>query len=135
MLVGDVVAARLLPPPTRERLLVAFVVLLGAPLVLLALPLPVAAVAVVLSCSGMGFAYGLSVARRFRDAVPEDRRGQAFSLLRTGLMTCQGLGPALFGGLAELVPTAAVIAAGGVATVLAGVALHRTRAPEPELVG
>ncbi|TDQ05964.1 MFS transporter [Labedaea rhizosphaerae] len=125
MLVGDVVAARLLAPATRERLLVAFVVLLGAPLVLLAAPLPPTIAGVALVCSGAGFAYGLSVQRRFRDAVPPDRRGQAFGLLSTGLMTCQGLGPALCGGLSTVVAAPVLIAAAGVATVLMGLTMRR----------
>ena len=124
MLIGDVVAGRLLAPATRERLLVAFVMLLGAPLVVLAAPLPPAVAAVALVCSGMGFAYGLSVQRRFRDAVPPESRGQAFGLLSTGLMTCQGIGPALCGGLSTVVAAPLLIAGAGAATVLMGLKMR-----------
>jgi hypothetical protein len=68
--------------------------------------------------TGFGFGFGMGVQRRFRDAVPEEVRGQAFSLLSTGLMTLQGVGPAVFGLAAEVIPVGVVMAAGGVATVL-----------------
>ena len=68
--------------------------------------------------TGFGFGYSMGVQRRFRDAVPEDVRGQAFGLLSTGLMTLQGVGPAVFGLVAEVVPVGVAMAAGGVATIL-----------------
>ncbi|ALG10423.1 MFS transporter [Kibdelosporangium phytohabitans] len=128
MLIGDVVAARLIAPQTRERLLVAFIMLLGAPLTVLVLPLPLAVTAIALVCSGTGFAYGLSVQRRFRDAVPTHHRGQAFGLLSTGLMTCQGLGPAICGALSTMLTAPTVIAAAGAATVLMSLTAHRAAA-------
>ena len=118
MMLGDVAVARLLAPATRERLVVPLVALLGVPLLAFAAQprLPVAAVLLILA--GAGYAYSLGLQRRFLDAVPEPRRGHAFGLLAAGAMTCQGLGPVLFGLLAEAVSIGAAIALAG-ATVLA----------------
>ncbi|MHA6765459.1 MFS transporter [Streptacidiphilus sp. PAMC 29251] len=118
MLIGDLVAGRLLRPPTRERLVVPLVALMGLPLVGFATgPGPVAAAGLLLLC-GLGFAYGLGLQRPFLDALPEDGQGQAFGLLGSGNMTLQGLGPACFGVLAAATGTGGAMALAGVAAVL-----------------
>jgi hypothetical protein len=121
MLIGNLAVARLLAPATRERLVPVLVAVLGAPLVGFALglgPVPLGALLVV---TGAGFGYGLGVQRQFRDAVPHEVRGQAFGLMSTGLMTLQGVGPALFGLATEVVPVGVAMALGGVATVLTAI--------------
>ena len=48
-------------------------------------------------------------------------RGQGFALMSTGLMTLQGVGPMVIGGLAETIPIGMAIAAAGIGTlVIAG---------------
>ena len=118
MILGNLVMARLLSPATRERVVPALVALLGLPLLGFALDLGTVALGALLVVTGFGFGYSMGVQRRFRDAVPEDVRGQAFGLLSTGLMTLQGVGPAVFGLVAEVVPVGVAMAAGGVATIL-----------------
>ena len=118
MILGNLVMARLLSPATRERVVPALVALLGLPLLGFALDLGTVALGALLVVTGFGFGYSMGVQRRFRDAVPEDVRGQAFGLLSTGLMTLQGVGPAVFGLVAEVVPVGVAMAAGGVATML-----------------
>jgi predicted MFS family arabinose efflux permease len=118
MFLGNFVVARLLSPATRERAVPLLVALLGLPLVGFAFDLGMVALGALLVVTGFGFGFGMGVQRRFRDAVPEEVRGQAFSLLSTGLMTLQGVGPAVFGLAAEVIPVGVVMAAGGVATVL-----------------
>jgi predicted MFS family arabinose efflux permease len=125
MIAGDVVVGRLVRPATRERLVTALVVVLGAPLLGLIADLPVAVVAALLAVTGTGFAYGLGLQRRFLDVLPAHTRGQAFGLLSSGLMTVQGLGPVVFGLLAEVLPVGTVIGLAGVSTVLTAVAMHR----------
>ena len=121
-------SARLLAPSVRERAVPLLVALLGLPLVGFAFALGMVALGALLVVTGFGFGYGLGVQRRFRDAVPEEVRGQAFALLSTGLMTLQGVGPAVFGLAAEVVPVGVAMAAGGVATVLtAGWIAHGDR--------
>jgi predicted MFS family arabinose efflux permease len=125
MLVGDVVVGRFFGPGQRERLFVPLLVLLGAPLVAVAAGLPLAVLVGLLVLSGCGFAYSLTVQRRFLDAVPEDARGHAYALLSTGLMTVQGLGPVVFGAVSELTGTSAAIGLAGVATLVAAAVLAR----------
>ncbi|MFC7534630.1 MFS transporter [Actinoplanes sp. GCM10030250] len=117
MIVGDFVVGRFVRSTTRERLTVPLMAVLGAPLVLLAFSLPLVLVAVLLMISGVGFAYGLGLQRRFLYAVAEPERGLAFGLLATGAMTLQGVGPVIFGTLTEAVSTSTAIALAGVATV------------------
>lgn len=119
MLLGSFTVGRFLRPAVRERLLVPLIVLTGLPLFAFAVDgLPITVYAVLLVISGSGFAYGLAVQRRFRDAVPDAVRGQAFGLMSTGLMTLQGMGPVLAGTVAEVVPIGVTIALTGVATVV-----------------
>jgi predicted MFS family arabinose efflux permease len=126
MLIGNVVVGRLVSPAARDRLVPALVALMGVPCLVFpaALPWPVIGAAMIVA--GFGFTFSLAVQRRFRDAIPPDRRGQAFSLLSTGLMTAQGLCPALAGLVAESVPTADVVAGLGVLTLLTALVLHFT---------
>lgn len=129
MLVGDLVIGRLVRPARRERLFMPLVALLGGPLVGLAADPPLPVVALLLATSGCGFAYALTLQRRFLEAVPSQQRGHAFALLGTGLMTAQGAGPVLFGGLSEVVGVGVAIAAAGTATVVTGAALRRAIRP------
>jgi predicted MFS family arabinose efflux permease len=121
MIVGDLVVARLLRPATRERLTVPLIGLLGMPLIGFFFDIEPALGGALLFLTGCGFAYSIGLQGRFLEAVPEDVRGQSFTLMSTGLMTLQGMGPLAFGGLAELIPIGSAIAAAGVATL--GVAL------------
>jgi MFS family permease len=124
MLAGDLVVGRFVRPATRERLVVPLVGVLGVPLLAIAADPPFAVTAALLAVTGIGFAYGLGIQRRFLDAVPEERRGQAFGLLSSGLMTLQGVGPAVFGALAEVTPIRYAVALAGAATVTTAVALR-----------
>jgi predicted MFS family arabinose efflux permease len=125
MIVGNVVIGRLTAPSRQERLVPVLVALMGLPCLAfplgLAWPVPAAALVVV----GVGFTFLLGLQRRFRDAIPATVRGQAFGLLATGLMTAQGLLPAVAGLIAAAVPTAVVIAALGGATMLVAVVLTK----------
>ena len=122
MLAGDLMVSRLLRPATRERIAPLLIAMLGAPLTLLAArPAQPVAIAL-LAVSGFGLSYLLGLQRPFLDAVPEEARGQAFTLLSTGMMTLQGLGPLVLGLAAEALGTGPVIAAAGAAIVLVALA-------------
>jgi len=125
MLVGDVIVGRLVRPPVRERLVVPLVLLVGLPLMVFALNPPLLAPAALLLLSGAGSPYSLGLSRPYLDAVPDRLRGQSFGLLSTGLMTVQGIGPAVAGGLAELVRIAPAMGLAGAAGVACGTVLHR----------
>ncbi|SDT35256.1 MFS transporter [Actinoplanes derwentensis] len=127
MLVGEFVVGRFLRPSLRERLAAPLVVVLGAPLLLLLLSPPLPLVVALLVFAGTGFAYSLGLQREFLEAAPETRRGQVFALLSTGMMALQGVGPLLFGALAELTTPATAIATAGAATTLVAVTIQRAR--------
>ncbi len=129
MLVGDLLVARLVPPALRERLTPWLALVPGAPLLFYALhpgPLPAA---LLLALAAAGFAYQLGLARRFLDAVPVERRGQALGLATTGTMVSQGLAVAGAGALAEVFTPAVAMAVAGVASLGAALALWRTLRP------
>jgi predicted MFS family arabinose efflux permease len=117
MFAGDLVVGRFLAPRTRERLVAPLVGLLGLPLIALAAAAPPLAALGLLLVAGFGFAYKLGLQRAFLDALPQERRGQAFGLLTSGLMTAQGVGPAVFGALATVTGAGAAIALAGTATI------------------
>ena len=123
MIAGDFAAGRLLRPATRERLTIPLMMVAGLPLAAFAAgpPLPVAAG--LLAVAGVGPAYILGIQRRFLDAVPAPVLGQAFGLLSTGLMTCQGAGPALFGAVAEITSAGGAMALAGAAIIVTALGL------------
>ena len=125
MFVGNLVVARLLTQERRERLMPALAGLLGVPLLAFAFDVGFVAACALLAVTGFGFAYGLGLQQRFVDAVPADRGGQAFGLMSTGLMTLQGVGPAVFGLLTEAMPVGPTMALGGVAAVLVAIWIGR----------
>ncbi|WP_306204191.1 MFS transporter [Actinoplanes sp. RD1] len=129
MLLGDLVIARFVAPAWRERLTPWLAVLLGAPLIAYAGNPGLTLAAAVLTVATFGSAYQLGLARRFLEAVPDDRRGQAFGLATTGIMVAQGLAVAAAGALAELVPPGMAIATAGACSAIAALALHRTLRP------
>jgi predicted MFS family arabinose efflux permease len=121
MLIGDLVVARLLTPRVRERLVIPLIAVLGLPLVAFPFHIGPVVAGLLLFLVGGGFAYGLGIQRRFLDVIPPGTRGQAFALMSTGLMTLQGIGPIVLGGVAEVLPIGTTIAVAGIGTlVIAG---------------
>lgn len=117
MFLGNLVVTRVLAPRTREHGVPVLVAALGLPLVAFVLDLNAVTAAVLMLVLGSGFAFGIGLQGRFRDALPDDSTGQAFGLLSTGLMTLQGVGPLVFGGLTEFVPVGVAMGLAGVATL------------------
>ena len=95
----------------------------GLPLLAFAASPPLPVVAAVLVIAGAGLAYTLGIQRRFLEAVPEPMLGQAFGLQSTGLMTFQGVGPAVFGAVGQAISAGPAMAIAGAATVMVGLAL------------
>ncbi|WP_199487180.1 MFS transporter [Actinomadura logoneensis] len=125
MLLGNLVVGRFVPTGPRERIGLLLALLNGLPLVLFALR-PGIAVACVLGLAGAaGLSYELSIQQRFVDAVPEDRRGQAFGLLTTGTMTLQSGAMAGAGAIAEGLSPGVTMALFGAASACAALALSR----------
>lgn len=118
MVMGDIVVGRVLLPVERERLVFPLLLLLGLPSTVLILMVPFHVVVAVLAISGIGSAYLLGLQRRFLEAVPVGLQGQGFALLNTATMTAQGVGPLVFGTLAEFLPAGVAISLTGVCSVL-----------------
>jgi predicted MFS family arabinose efflux permease len=117
MFVGNLVVTRVFTPHLRERAVPVLVAVLGLPLVPFVFDLNAVTAGVLMVFLGAGFAFGVGLQGRFRDALPDDSTGQAFGLLSTGLMTFQGVGPLVFGGLTEVVPVGVAMALAGAATL------------------
>lgn len=117
MFLGNLVVTRVFTPRTRERAVAPLVALLGLPLLFFAADLPPVVAGGLMVVAGCGFAFGTGLQGRFRDALPDDSTGQAFGLLSTGLMTLQGVGPLVFGGLTEVVPVGTAMALSGLTTI------------------
>lgn len=129
MLIGDLLVGRFVAPARREALTPWLALLLGAPMLAFVARPGLWSAAALFTVATAGFAYQLGLARRFLDAVPESRRGQAFGLLGTGLMAVQGLAAAAGGALTELVAPGTVMALAGMASLAATVALWRILTP------
>lgn len=121
MVVGDLVVGRLVAPATRTRLVAPLIALMGLPIAL-ALDPPLATAGALLGLAGAGFGYSLGLQRSFLEALPEASRGQAFALLSTGLMTLQGVGPLVFGAVAEFAGVRAALVAAGSAALISSIA-------------
>ncbi|WP_229705741.1 MFS transporter [Micromonospora sonchi] len=129
MLVGDLLVGRFVAPARRERWTPWLALLLGVPmLVFLARPALVPAAAL-FAVATAGFAYQLGLARRFLDAVPQARRGQAFGLVTTGMMAAQGLAAAGAGALSEVLAPGVVMAIAGAASAVTTLVLWPVLTP------
>ncbi|MFI6402044.1 MFS transporter [Streptomyces sp. NPDC050548] len=127
--VGMVLVGRCATPAARDRLAVPLLLLTGTPLLPYWLPLPYALALALYGLCGIGMAYALCLQSRFRELVPAENLGQAFSLVASGTMTAQGLSPPVFGTVAEFLSTGSAIGLAGVAAVLfAALRASRVRA-------
>ncbi len=95
----------------------------------------VPAVLAVLLAAGLAHAYTLGLDQWYVDAVPEELRGRAMTLLSTGLMTFQGVGMALAGLAAEFLPVHVVVTGaavlGTVVVLLLLAGLRSAQGPGP----
>jgi MFS family permease len=95
---------------------------------------------VLLAIAGMFGAYQITVSATFNSLVPNDIRGGAFGIIRTGLRVSQGIGVAIGGAVAQGIGSATnTISLAGVVGVLiavpAAVAWARLNRAEPETAG
>jgi hypothetical protein len=111
--VSEVLAGTLLTPATRDRIAVPLAAVSLLPMAAFGghPPLPVAVALLLLT--GLCAAYALGMDRWFVEEVPDDKRGQAMSLMGAGIMTLQGIGMAVGGAIADWAPPYAVICGGG----------------------
>ena len=135
MFLGDLIVGRFCTPPTRERLVIPLLLLMGLPLLPLVAHLPLAVTAALLALASAGFAYQLGRQQAFLDAVPHQARGLAFGLNSTGIMTGQGLGPITAGAFANSLNPGPTMALTGVAIIAAGLLLGSTSTRRPRQPG
>ncbi|MFI7021265.1 MFS transporter [Micromonospora sp. NPDC049900] len=129
MLVGDLLVGRFVAPARRERWTPWLALLLGVPMLAFVARPSLVPAAALFAVATAGFAYQLGLARRFLDAVPEGRRGQAFGLVSTGMMAMQGLAAAGAGALSEVLAPGLVMALAGAASATATLVLWPVLAP------
>ncbi|MFD3679807.1 MFS transporter [Streptomyces sp. NPDC058613] len=129
---GELWAGSALTARTRSRIVAPLAAVAPLPLLVYAVrPGPYAVFAALL-LAGLAQAHTLGLDQWYVDAVPDELRGRAMTLLGTGLMTLQGIGMAFAGLAAEFLPVHAVVAGSGIlgaAVVL--LLLAELRAPAP----
>lgn len=123
---SEALAGTLLGPTARDRLTVPLMAVSLLPLSAFAFhpALPLATGLMLLT--GLCAAYTLGMDRWFAHAVPETVRGQAMTLLGAGIMTLQGLGMAVGGAVATLVPPYLVICVAGLLGTMSVVLVLRS---------
>ena len=121
--VGGVVLSRLVRPATRLEVMGWLAVMSCLPLVFFFTTPPLPLAVGLLVISGIGTTYNLPANAAFMQALPAERRGQAFGLVSAGLVAGQGISIALAGACAELTSPGVVIGVAGVLGVAAALSL------------
>ncbi|RDG37514.1 MFS transporter [Streptomyces corynorhini] len=112
-IVAELYVGSVLSPRARTRIVLPVAATGLLPLLVYAAEPGLGGAVAALALSGAGAAYVVGLDRWFVDAVPEELRGRAMTLLTAGLMTVQGLGMALAGLAAEFFPVHHVVAGAG----------------------
>lgn len=111
---GELFAGSVLSPRTRSRIVLPVAAVCLLPLAVFAVRPAVPLALVVLVLTGLASAYTLGLDQWYVDAVPEELRGRAMTLMTAGMMTVQGVGMALAGLAAEFFPVHQVVAGSAV---------------------
>ncbi|WP_435865754.1 MFS transporter [Streptomyces virginiae] len=132
---GELWAGSALSARTRSRIVAPLAAAGPLPFLLYAGRPGVALVLLALLLAGLAHAHTLGLDQWYVEAVPDELRGRAMTLLSTGLMTLQGVGMALAGVAAEFFPVHVVVTGSGVlgtAVVLALLAELRSAVRQEE---
>jgi hypothetical protein len=121
--VGGVVLSRLVRPATRLEVMGWLAVLSCLPLLFFFTTPPLGVAVGLLVISGIGTTYNLPANAAFMQALPAERRGQAFGLVSAGLVAGQGFSIAVAGACAEFAPPGVVIGVAGALGVIGALAL------------
>lgn len=120
--IGAFLLSHYVSAESRKRLMGVLAVTAAAILLLFALKPTLELALLLLALAGAAGAYIITVGATFITDVPNELRGGAGGIYRTGLRVAQGIGVALGGVVAELFDSAATaIALAGVAGVVLGV--------------
>lgn len=136
---GELAGTWLLTPEQQVRIVIPLALFVFAPLALF-LFRPGAAVAMALMfASGFGFAHHLGLDRLLLAVCPHPLQARALSIQSAGLMFCQGLGFALAGGAAHVVPLPILLTSSAACGLIIVIALrtppaqHRLQRDQPAL--
>ncbi|MDI2128569.1 MFS transporter [Yinghuangia seranimata] len=123
MLAGDTVAGRFVPSYWRARLEAPMRLLLAVPYLAFVLrpPLPVALVLV--AVASVGYSATLMLQERLIALTPDELSGHALGLHTSGMVTMQGVGAALAGGVAQVTSPATGMTVMAVASIAVTAAL------------
>ncbi|MGW1104393.1 MFS transporter [Streptomyces sp. NPDC002540] len=126
---AELYAGAVLTPRVRSRIVLPVAAAGLLPFLLYGIRPGMVPTLVALALAGVGAAYIIGLDQWFVDAVPEELRGRAMTLLTAGLMTVQGIGMALAGLAAEFVPVHMVVAgSGAIGTVCTLLLVREVRA-------
>jgi MFS family permease len=120
---GGLWLSRLVRPTTRIELMGPLAVVSCVPLLFFAATPPLPLAVALLVISGIGTTYNLPANAAFMQALPAQRRGQAFGLVSAGLVAGQGIGITVAGAFAEVVSPGMVITVAGALGLVAALAL------------
>jgi predicted MFS family arabinose efflux permease len=123
IIAGDLAGVRTLSPRQQRRIVAPAAAAGFVPYVVFAADPSVRAALALLVVSGACGLYSLGLDARVRDAAPPELFARAMTLNSAGLMTLQGLGFVLAGGLAQAVGAADAIAVAGCCGLAATVVL------------
>ncbi|MDT0327051.1 MFS transporter [Nocardiopsis lambiniae] len=121
--VGGLILTRLVPPPTRIRLLGPLAVMTSVPLLIWLFQPPLWLMVTALALCGAAGSYQFVANAAFVLCVPKEGRALAFGLVAAGLQAAQGLGILAAGFFAEFFGTGAVVVSAGVLGITCAVLL------------
>jgi len=120
--VGTYVLSRFVSAGHRVKVMGLLAACSSATLIAFALTPHVAIAIVLLALAGAFGAYQITVSATFNTVVPNEIRGGAFGVIRTGLRVSQGIGVAIGGAVAEIIGSSSMtIAFAGILGVLIAV--------------
>jgi hypothetical protein len=131
MLVANLAMGRIATTRTQQRLMIPVALLTAFPLIAFIAPIGVTISFLLLAVTGLGSSYGLGRDAAFIAVAPAALRARALAIDGSGLMVVQGIGFAVWGGLAEFVPVRTTIAIAGVLGVVIITLLARPFGPYP----
>lgn len=134
--VGGLFLSRMVRPTVRIELMGALAVLTSVPLLFFIVTPSIPVAVALLVVSGVGTTYNLPANAAFMQALPAERRGQAFGLVSAGLVAGQGISIAVAGAAAEATsPGLVICVAGGLglasALALSGAGKRFLASPSP----
>jgi MFS family permease len=130
-MLGEFAGMWLLPRESQVRRIPLLAAIVFVPLLGYAFEPGFAVTAVILLCSGLGFAHHLGVDHLLVEVAPERLRSRALALQTAGLMFWQGLGFALAGTLGQFAAVRIVVPVSAVVGLVVVLVLGRRLSPTP----